>query len=384
MMLSTRPDMIQDNTVQVHITPVYITPVYINNTNKQNGAALVIAMLILSLVTVFAASMMIEYNFSVRRVTNQLTSQQAYNYLLGTEAIAHKALMMDLQLDRDDGSTVDHLGEIWAQEVPPFVIEDGAYGGRIYDLQGRFNLNSLRDNTVLPIGQIQPAVPFTIEQGIFIRLLQAMSDDDYAVDEDKAIAITEAVVDWLDSDGDARGFNCGEDDAYYNIDGRQPHRTSNLPFASVSELLLICNMPVKLYLRLLPHVTVWPASGKSSINVNTATTPLLRSLFVAKEDVPKLQMINGRSNFLSPPPLTEDEVKTIVEHQGADGYDQLAQVEVDIDGYELWPNGPIGLYSNYFILESTAIMGDLTQTMSSVISREGGIIVFIARSTGGL
>lgn len=351
---------------------------------KEQGAALVVAMLILSLVVVFVASMTVEYSFGVRRISNQITAQQAYSYLRATEAVAHKALMMDLQFDSDDGAAVDNLGEIWAQEAPPFVVDEGAYGGRLYDLQGRFNLNSLREQPELRADEMRPAVPYTVAQGIFIRLLQTLGDQDYQVSESDAIAITEAIVDWLDKDREPAGFNCGEDDAYYNIDGRQPHRTPNLPFSSVSELRLICNIPPLLYERLTPHVTAWPASGKTTININTASLPLLRSLFVASGDLAMLRGINGKTNFQPPPPVSEDDLENVVGHQKADGYMQLGQIDVDLDGLQLWPNSPVGLYSNYFLLESTAIMGDLTQTMSSVISRENGTIAIIARSTGGL
>lgn len=351
---------------------------------KQQGAALVVAMLILALVTVFVVSMSIEYGFGVRRVTNQLVAQQAYSYLRGTEAIAHKALMMDLRNDVDDGKAVDNYGEIWAQQTPPFLLEEGSYNGRLFDLQGRFNLNSLRQEPNVAAGDPRPAVPFSVEQGIFIRLLQALGDQELPVSEADAYAITEAVVDYLDENQEPSGFHCGEDDAYYGIEGRVPHRTPNLPLASVSELRLVCNLPVRLYERLLPHVTVWPASGKSTININTASRPLLRSILVATTDVPQLQAVLGKTTYQVPPPVDDKELDNVIAHQSADGYTGLDQIKVDIQGFELWPGSPVGLHSNYFLLESEATLGDVTQFMSSVISRENGVIVTVARSTGGL
>lgn len=354
------------------------------STSSQKGAALVVAMIVVSLVAVLAVSMSVQYNFSVQRVANQMIAQQAYNYLRGTEAIAHKVMSLDLMMDRDDGVTSDHFSEVWAQDVPPFVIEEGSYTARLTDLQGHFNINSLRKpNLVFPAQQVPPVVPYTIEQGIFMRLLQAVGDDEYAVDEAQAQAITEAVVDYLDANQDASGFNCGEDDSYQGISDRPSHRTPDMPLTSVSELRLVCNMPIELYERLRPYLTVWPLNGLGVINLNTAPVPVLRSVLVLEQDVARLNGINNTTSFQPPAPLGLAELEALVEKQRL-GYGQLSELQADIPGLQLWPKAPLGLYSNYFMLESTATIGNVTQVMNSVISREGGNIEFIARSMGSL
>lgn len=373
---------------------------------KQQGAALVVALLILSLVTVLAASMTVEHNFSIRRISNQLAMQQAYSYLRGVEAIAQKGLRLDLQNDKDDNRAVDHLGEIWAMKTAPFTLENGdAYIGCLDDLQSKFNLNSLaKPPSALADGQLQPQVPYTIEQGIFIRLLQTFNDDDFQISQDNAIEITEAVVDYLDEDSSARGFNCGEDDAYYSIDGRQGHRTPNSPILSVSELRLVCNMPVELYARVRPYVTVWPLKGDSAINLNTARLPILRSVFIDTADEAKLKAVDGSKNYTVPPPLDAEELGNVIARTGAtevfdpscsvqgdidlaalaEGYSDFTAIKTDAPDSLLWPGAPLGLHSDYFQLSGLATINDLTLGMSSVISRNGGTIKFLARSTGGL
>lgn len=380
--------------------------------NHERGAAMVIAMLILSIVTVFAASIAFDYQFSIRRVSNQMLMQQAYQYLLATESIAEKALIKDLENDRDDNATVDHKGEIWAKEDMVFTVEEGAYTGKLIDLQGRFNLNSLRPPS-FAADQFPPQVPYTVSQGIFIRLLQALSDEEFQIGEADAKAITEAIIDWLDADSQPIGFQCGEDDAYYSIEDRQPHRVANGPFYSVSELRLICNMPLPLYYRLLPYVTVWPISGQSSININTAGAPLLRSIFVGSDEAATLKDLNGKTSYQVPPPLSVADIEKILSKTQAEplpdaeqvvsekrdvrdvqsatdvssgdiGYRTLAEVNADLGAFVLWPNAELGLYSNWFMLEAVVTLDRLTQTMSSVISRENGSITIPARSTGGL
>lgn len=383
---------------------------------KQRGAAMVVAMLILSIVTVFAASIAFDYQFSIRRVSNQMLMQQAYQYLLATEAIAGKALLQDLQNDADDELTVDKKDEIWAEEGMVFSVEEGAYTGTLTDLQGRFNLNSLKPPAVTA-GDFAPQVPYTIEQGIFIRLLQALGDDELSLAEQDAIAITESIIDWLDEDTMPTGFGCGEDDAYYNIEDRQAHRVANGPFYSVSELRLICNLPLELYYRLQDYVTVWPISGKSSININTAGMPILRSIFVEQADVDSLKKINNKTSYQVPPPLTEEAVEAVLKRTQAEpiegeeyeeqesqsfnqeslwldedgelqaaelGFTKLNDVLAEMNNIAFWPNADLGLYSHYFLLESMVTLDRLTQTMSSVMTRENGTISVLVRSTGGL
>lgn len=372
---------------------------------RNKGAALIVAMLVVSLVVVFAGSMAFDYQFSMRRVSNQILMQQAYQYLLATEAFAGKALMQDLQDDSDNDTTVDHRGELWAEEGMVFSLENGAYTGRLLDLQGRFNLNSLKPPP-LQEGQYPPTVPYTISQGIFMRLLQAVSDEDLSIDEQTAKSITEAVVDWLDDDNNTRGFDCGEDDSYFRLDDREAYRVANGPFYSVSELRLICNIPVQLYRRLQPLVTVWPVNGESAININTASAPLLRSIFVPESQLESLQKVDNKTSYQVPPPLAEDALENLLlitegeqetedrqtaqqgmlpETEAQVGFSNFAALSKELgSSVSYWPNADIGLYSNYFLLESTVQLGDLTRTMSSVISRENGSIQILARSTGGL
>ncbi len=359
--------------------------------NPQRGAALVVALLILSLVTVFASSMTVQHNFSVRRVSNQLLSQQAYSYLRGVEDIAMRFLMFDLEQDAKlSDPRTDTLAEFWAQEAPPFTVEGGAYTGQLYDLQGRFNINSLLKG-IQTQGQTNPAlIPYTIEQGIFVRLLQVYNDDIFSITEDDARAITAAVIDWIDPDANPTGFDGCEDDAYYSLEGRTAHRAPNTPLSSVSELRLICNMPVALYERIRYDLTVWPPSGNVTINVNTASEALLRSIYVTDSDFSSLSgAVDGKKSFLPPPPLPRIAVEPLLEQQAA-GFVDFQGAEGAVPGIRLWPNGqqgaqaPFGLYSDFFILEGIAQLEDMTQTMSSVISRENGTIKVLVRSTGGL
>ena len=75
-----------------------------------------------------------------RRSANLFALDQGFEIALGAEAWAADFLRKDAQ-----ESQTDHLGEAWAQPLPPLPIDEGVgtVEGRLEDMQGRFNLNNL-------------------------------------------------------------------------------------------------------------------------------------------------------------------------------------------------------------------------------------------------
>ncbi|MDH4073752.1 MAG: type II secretion system minor pseudopilin GspK, partial [Gammaproteobacteria bacterium] len=170
---------------------------------------------------------------------------------LGAESWVISILHQDLQ----DNQT-DHLGEIWAQDLPGFPIDGGELFGAIEDLQGRFNVNNLVDND----GNVQQE---SLEQ--FQRLLTALDLDP---------RFAGIAADWIDSNEDA-SFPDGAEDPIYT--GRiPPYRTANQQLTSVSELAALEGMDRATFRILEPHITALP--GRTGINANTATYAVLQSL----------------------------------------------------------------------------------------------------------
>jgi general secretion pathway protein K len=166
-----------------------------------------------------------------------------------------------LQQDSNDSET-DHLGEIWASDLPvlPLGAEGDTIQGEIYgqieDLQGRFNINNLIDQQ----GEVDQE---SLEQ--FTRLLAALGID---------VRFAGIAADWIDADREA-GFPDGAEDAIYT--GLvPPYRTANQILSSTSELAALEGMDKATMDVLLPHIVALP--GRTGINVNTATGPVLQSL----------------------------------------------------------------------------------------------------------
>jgi general secretion pathway protein K len=97
------------------------------------GVALITAMLITALASMVAANLAWDNALDVRRTMVLLNHEQAVQVALGAESWVIGILHQDLE-----DSETDHLGEIWAIELPGLPIDGGEVTGNIEDLQGRF------------------------------------------------------------------------------------------------------------------------------------------------------------------------------------------------------------------------------------------------------
>ena len=220
--------------------------------SEQRGVALITVLLVFALVAVIAAEMLHRSQLNLRSVGNLVETRQAYYYALGGEAYARQVLAKDIL---DGHGNVDTLTEPWAQtrEQQPFEIDNGQMQIEIDDLQARFNLNSLVNDS----GTALQA---------FVRLLNALQlNPNYAYEW----------KDWVDRDT-ARSANGAEDAEY------EGYLTPGGAEADISALRLLHSMQPQDYAKLAPHVTVLPSadseSGGSQININTADDAVLRAL----------------------------------------------------------------------------------------------------------
>lgn len=236
------------------------------------GVALITAMLITALASITAANLAWENALDVRRTTVLLNRDQAIQVALGAESWIMDILRQDLE----DGET-DHLGEIWASDLPGLPIEGGEVFGSITDLQGRFNINNLIDAN----GQIHKA---SLEQ--FQRLLIALSIDP---------RFAGIAADWLDADQNPNFPDGAEDPVYTTL--VPPYKTANHTLTSISELAAIEGMDRQSFKVLSAHVSALP--GRTSINVNTATPAVLQSLDeqISVTDVERLLSERGQAGF---------------------------------------------------------------------------------------
>ena len=225
------------------------------NPARSRGVALITAMLITAITASLASGLAWNNALDVRRTMVLLFHEQGMQVALGAESWIRNIL-------RDDAidSTTDHLGELWASELPGLPVDNdsvqGAVTGNIEDLQGRFNVNNL----IAQDGSVDEDV---IEQ--FRRLLRALDLDP---------RLAGIAADWIDADQNASFPDGAEDPIYTGLS--PPYRTYNRQLTNVTELAALEGMDKASFDILLPHVTALP--GRTQINVNTATPAVLQSL----------------------------------------------------------------------------------------------------------
>ena len=192
-----------------------------NGAKRVRGVALITAMLITALTGSLAAGLAWDNALDVRRTMVLLFHEQGMQVALGAESWISNIL-------RDDGidSQTDHLGELWASELPGLPVDNdsvqGAVAGQIEDLQGRFNVNNLIDSN----GDVNQDV---LEQ--FQRMLVIL---------DINPRFAGLTADWIDEDQDA-GFPDGAEDSIYT-GLTPPYRSFNRTLTNVTELAALEGM----------------------------------------------------------------------------------------------------------------------------------------------
>lgn len=288
---------------------------------RQNGVALITALLITAVATVAAVAMAARQQLDIRRAGNVIDVDRAYMFALGVEDWAKQILIRD----RKDNQT-DNLEEDWATILPPLSVEGGTVAGRIEDMQGLFNLNNLINN----------GTPSANDRKIFERLLQnaGVSTD-----------IIDAVVDWMDKDDQQIFPNGAEDNDYLQQD--IPYRTPNAAIASPSELVLVKGMSFEDYSKIAPYVTALPE--RTTININTAPPQVLTAV------------VEG---------LTQSEAEQIVDDRADNPFDDINEFMSNT----LIQNRPvmqdsIAMASKYFRVTGSAQFDQGQLTLYSLVAR---------------
>lgn len=330
----------------------------------QRGAALVLALLVFAISAAIIVGMHRDFNRVYQQAGNSLLAQQSRVYLRGAEELAALALQVDYDQDTAKERRRDDLEEIWARDEVPYPLDEGGWlSGYLEDLQGRFNLNSLAERASGENGKSR----FTPAQQQFIRLLLALEEP--ALSEPEAVAITEAIGDWLDADSDVRPEGA-EDDSYFGL--TPAYRSANRPMASASELRSVAGVSAELYLALQPWVTVWPQTP-AKLNLHTAPAMVFRSL--------------GEDDSLIP--LSESDALALVEYRQENGFNDLDDFRnhpVLADRQENMGAqlSLLGESSDYFLLSARVEVADRNTRLYSVLQRDGRIVTARVRASGSL
>ena len=106
---------------------------------RQCGIALITAILISAMVASLAFALSARERQWLNLVSNRNDLAAAQSFALSAIDLARLTLRDDMR-----NNQVDHLLEPWTVPVPPINVEEGKVGGRLIELQGRFNLYNLQ------------------------------------------------------------------------------------------------------------------------------------------------------------------------------------------------------------------------------------------------
>lgn len=298
---------------------------------KQQGVALLTAILIVAVVSA-SAVYLIDSGYTVMRKTQQRIDNEQFNLLANAVEtygidILHRDNHFDVNpaeesaeeftsdqlFDEEDNPLGydpqnDSKFESWNKPHTPefikadledgYVLQDTLY---ITDLNRFFNVNNLHFSNS---ADIETKRAFELSVAIFRELVSQVIEDDFGADPDE---ITNQVIDWLDHDDDSRSeILFTEDDVYRRADSL--YRPANRPISSIGELENVLGMTPELMANLSEYIVALPvymanfapfkrafspsrqgaqgfdganAPALTKLNINTAPSELLAGLFTA-------------------------------------------------------------------------------------------------------
>lgn len=300
---------------------------------NQAGIALIMVLLVVALVSIIATGITAKQNLSTRRTQNLLYSEQGYMYLLGAEDWAKNILGQDFKDNKTDSFNDD-----WATNLPPIPVEGGTIQGKIEDLQGRFNINSL----------LKAANPDQVSIKVFRNLLILNDIDD---------KLSDAVVDWLDADLDSTVPDGAEDGDYLN--NAIPSRAANRLMVSASELIIVKGFDNEKYSKISPYIVALPEA--TTININTASAM-------------QVSMLSSQVSL--------SEAEDIIKNRDKNGFKSVDEfMSLDSVKGKNISKDLVSVSSQYYLLKARSVIGNLKSELYSIMHRDNqGKIKVLLRS----
>jgi len=296
---------------------------------SQRGAALIIVIGLVALISTWAIDAIYADNIALRRAENN-------NDALHARQASLSALMLTAKILKEDSATSqsDDLDEIWAQAAEAFPIDDGLVMGSIIDSNRYINLNDL----VNAQGQANPVVE-TYVKALFIQL---------EIDE----GLVDALIDWMDADAQQHGSNGAEDSSYYDKD----YHVHNARLDDWNELFLIRGFDAKIIAKLAKGATVHPVAqgGISTVNINTAPAVVLMALA---------------------PKMTKTDAEILIGERPFASVGQALQQRTWGTGLNL---AYLSVISNIFMVQTQANFGRAVLRETCMLQRNSGTITLLS------
>lgn len=282
---------------------------------QHKGAAIIVALFVVSLVAIAAVAMLERLRIDMRRTELTQHATVGNLYAIGSIAWAMETLNDNLKKQKTDK-------RIDATPItsPKNEVDQAEIQSTIYGAEGFFNLNNLND-------------PNNLED--FRRLLLAVLP---TLPGDTTKDIANAIQHWIS------GANNMVLEEYYTKQS-PPYRAPHRLMVSVSELRLVKGVTPDIYNALLPYIIALPETTK--ININDAEAPVLMSLSKTLSRESADNLVKARKQN----PLSDIAKNDIVKNNRL-------------------PEDKITPNSNYFLVKTNVKVQDQQTVLYTLIHRE--------------
>lgn len=304
---------------------------------NRRGVALILVLLMISIITALTIQLNRDTRAGVYEAAN-LSDGIRLRYVAESGFHVGEALLLA------DRNAYDALTEPWANTGAISLqserfFEKGAFRLTMEDEGGRIAVNRLISGNAYnpPIRDL---------------LLRLLTGPYFRLERDRAVALVDAIKDWIDADHTVTGAGA-ERDFYASL--AKPRAVKNAPLDCIEELLMVKGMTRELFYGqgdspgLVRCLTVF---GDGRININTAPKTVLRAL--AEE-------------------MTDDEVERLDQYrrdERNDLADPLWHQKLPRTAGINIPAGLITTRSDVFRVTAVGFQGGLAESITAVIKRE--------------
>ena len=348
---------------------------------KQNGVALITALLIVSLATIMAVSLVSRQYMDIRRTGNIMESDKAYLQALTMEtSAAHLLTFSRNQLQKKFDNKEEFEQAVLGLNANAMKVSEGeAQVSLMLDYpEARFNVNTL----IQKDGKVNKP-----QRDRFQRLLILILRD-IEEPESNAENLVASLLDWMDVDEEER-IGGAEDGVYEAKD--PPYKAANRMLASISELKLVEGFNKKILYGIpkdekdedskaipgvLGYVTALP-DIHSTINVNLISEPkIIQSLSGYIDDTMAEEVLASQPFEKIDDFINHDSFEALKASKKAN----WTQLKKDLKA----ARGILDVQSSYFVAKSTAALGKSVFLLNSLVyvATDGTKLEVISRAIG--
>lgn len=238
---------------------------------QQRGFVLVVVLFFALLLFSVVATFLRRATVDSMIIRNRDNVARAEALARGGVRLAEALILQDLL--EDEGKTpMDTPNDVWALaerlELP--IPDGGLLSLKISDAGARLNLNALLD---------KDRKPEEASEAFLVAFLEKVIEEMPVRPEEKlydAGELARNLLDYLDED-DVRLRGGNEDDYYQEQD--LPYRAANGPMLSMEDLALVEGFDAQLVAAASPYLTVHPYHGGGGVNLNTAPSHVLATVY---------------------------------------------------------------------------------------------------------